>query len=653
MLSPLDTYLATIDNDDQRRAARAALTGVNQKEIKWTLLNTFVKNKLDLTQHAAEKEFETWKRQFLNFANNSNLNEESVSWANKLAAIEASSNAETYDKIGSIHDQLPVGDKFNLETLLNKIGTMAGCVTNVWIHRKSFEQLVQKDHQPFRNYYTEVIAAANKCDFHKRFCAECNQVARDERILNRIIFGINNPVARQKIFEESDLNLIKAVQIIEAAEAVRDTEKDFVSKNIQAVQKRPKKDKNSSTVPFKDVDRKHACYFCGHPWNPQHLKICPARGKICHDCGKKGHFAGTKTCKGKPMLRKENFVNRHSDAVINSIATETDTVEIQIHDHEQVYCHKAMIDTGSDWDCLGVTQLNSLGRDLKSLLPPDWEMQNTKVADGRKLTALGHYPVELRFGPKNFNTKLVIFKELDKMILSKRTLENLGIVVINKYPEEPFKDICPVTKISRILLPYNEGKIVMNINGSENKKFDLGSVTQESLIEEFSDVFHQRLDPMPGEKFRIELEANAKPCKVSYARHIPIAFKEKLKMELDTLVDNGIISPVSKPTDWCNPIVVTSKKNSDQIRLCVDFRQLNRSVARELYPTKSVLEACQNIARDEAKIFSKFDTVKGYHQIPLDEESKDLTTFITPFGRFRYERAPFGICSISEHYDRE
>ena len=97
---------------------------------------------------------------------------------------------------------------------------------------------------------------------------------------------------------------------------------------------------------------------------------------------------------------------------------------------------------------------------------------------------------------------------------------------------------------------------------------------------------------------------------------------------------------------------MTSKKNSDQIRLCVDFRQLNRSVARELYPTKSVLEACQNIARDEAKIFSKFDAVKGHHQIPLDEESKDLTTFITPFGRFRYERAPFGICSISEHYKR-
>ena len=44
--------------------------------------------------------------------------------------------------------------------------------------------------------------------------------------------------------------------------------------------------------------------------------------------------------------------------------------------------------------------------------------------------------------------------------------------------------------------------------------------------------------------------------------------------------------------------------------------------------------------------------LKGYHQCPLDEESQLLTTFITPFGRFKYLRAPYGISSISEHYNR-
>ena len=110
--------------------------------------------------------------------------------------------------------------------------------------------------------------------------------------------------------------------------------------------------------------------------------------------------------------------------------------------------------------------------------------------------------------------------------------------MINKYPEEPLKDICPVTKMNLILLPYNEGKVVMNTNESK---------TQQSLIEEFSGVLHQRSDSIPGKKFRSKPEANAEPCNVRYARHVLIAYKDKLKIELDTLRDNGIISLVSKP----------------------------------------------------------------------------------------------------------
>ena len=62
-----------------------------------------------------------------------------------------------------------------------------------------------------------------------------------------------------------------------------------------------------------------------------------------------------------------------------------------------------------------------------------------------------------------------------------------------------------------------------------------------------------------------------------------MAYKAELKAELDELVENDIIAPVSKPTSWCSPIVVTNNKNSEKVCLCVDFRQLNRLVARELY----------------------------------------------------------------------
>ena len=94
------------------------------------------------------------------------------------------------------------------------------------------------------------------------------------------------------------------------------------------------------------------------------------------------------------------------------------------------------------------------------------------------------------------------------------------------------------------------------------------------------------------------------------------------------------------------------KKDTERIRLCVDFSRLNRYVKRERYQSSTPAQAVADIAAEEAKVFTKLDALKGYHQCPLDEASQILTTFITPFGRFQFLRAPFGISSISEHYNR-
>ena len=86
--------------------------------------------------------------------------------------------------------------------------------------------------------------------------------------------------------------------------------------------------------------------------------------------------------------------------------------------------------------------------------------------------------------------------------------------------------------------------------------------------------------------------------------------------------------------------------------MCVDLSHLNRYVKRERYQSPTPAEAIADISASQAKIFTVLDAMKGYHQCPLDQESQLLTTFITPFGRFKYTRAPYGISSISEHYDR-
>ena len=97
-----------------------------------------------------------------------------------------------------------------------------------------------------------------------------------------------------------------------------------------------------------------------------------------------------------------------------------------------------------------------------------------------------------------------------------------------------------------------------------------------------------------------------------------------------------------------HPLLSYPKKT---LRVCVDLSKLNRCVHRERYQSPTPAEAVADIAAEEAKFFTVLDAQKGYHQCPLEETSQPLTTFITPFGRFKYCRAPYGLSSIAEHYN--
>ena len=111
----------------------------------------------------------------------------------------------------------------------------------------------------------------------------------------------------------------------------------------------------------------------------------------------------------------------------------------------------------------------------------------------------------------------------------------------------------------------------------------------------------------------------------------------------------GVISKVEEPTEWCAGMVVVPKPNG-KVRICVDLTKLNESVCRERHILPSVEQTLSQISG--AKIFSKLDANSGFWQIELAKESAKLTTFITPFGRFCFNRLPFGITSAPEHFQR-
>ena len=94
--------------------------------------------------------------------------------------------------------------------------------------------------------------------------------------------------------------------------------------------------------------------------------------------------------------------------------------------------------------------------------------------------------------------------------------------------------------------------------------------------------------------------------------------------------------------------MVVPKRNGG-MRLCVDLQKLNKYVKRPYYPIRTPSDPVSNIAPD-SQFFTTLDAVKGYWQVPLDEKSQNLTTFITPYGRYKFLRAPMGLMSSQDEY---
>ena len=112
--------------------------------------------------------------------------------------------------------------------------------------------------------------------------------------------------------------------------------------------------------------------------------------------------------------------------------------------------------------------------------------------------------------------------------------------------------------------------------------------------------------------------------------------------------EQGVISRVEEPTDWCTGMVVIPKPNG-KVRICVDYTKLNKNVCRELHMLPTVEATLSKLSG--AKIFSELDANSGFWQTLLAEESKQLMTFITLVGRFCFNKLPFGICSGPNIYN--
>ena len=117
----------------------------------------------------------------------------------------------------------------------------------------------------------------------------------------------------------------------------------------------------------------------------------------------------------------------------------------------------------------------------------------------------------------------------------------------------------------------------------------------------------------------------------------PLELKE-LKVQMEELVSKGFVRSSTSP--WGAPVLFVKKKDGS-LRLCIDYRELNKVTIRNQYPLPRIDDLFYQL--QGAKVFSKIDLRSGYHQLKIRSEDVPKTAFRTQYGHYEFLVMPFGL----------
>ncbi|GJT11544.1 putative reverse transcriptase domain-containing protein [Tanacetum coccineum] len=207
------------------------------------------------------------------------------------------------------------------------------------------------------------------------------------------------------------------------------------------------------------------------------------------------------------------------------------------------------------------------------------------------------------------------------------------IVCHEKVVEIPVED-------GRILRVHGEPGLKGITKALKSAKEDEPKLNDISVVREFEDVFPEDLSGLPPQRqveFHIDLVPGVTPIAKSPYCLTPSEMQE-LSGQLQELQDKGFIRPSHSP--W-GALVLFVKKKDGSLRMCIDYRELNKLTVKNRYPLPRIDDLFDQL--QGSRFFSKIDLRSGYHQLRVHENDIPKTTFRTRYGHFELMVMPFGL----------
>lgn len=491
----------------------------------------------------------------------------------------------------------------NVEQLKQKFREYCGTLTNVIIERHKFNTRCQQSGESMQAYITALKILAQTCQYGE---------LKDSLIRDRIVCGITSDSLRKQLLRETDLTLHKATQLCCVHEMSEQHKEDFQScEKVEAVNtRRPMHDSKTST-----------CGNCGQK-HQNNRRACPAFGSRCSNCSRLNHWArvcrsGRRKTTRKEVNLLEETETHSSDETESQFAIHALTqfqTKNEIHSTVKIHGSEVLlkIDTGA--------KCNVISSDLYQRVKHKEKLDKTRIVNlvaygGDTFPTLGavDLPCQLAEGI----TKITF------QVIERKATPILGL---------------------QDALRLNLIKLDKSVHQVETEQQDTFS---SNIVGEYADLFEDELGDLPV-VYKMRIDPKVTPV-IKPARKVPQSMEEKVKTELDNMIEKKVITPEPEPTEWVSQMVAAQKKNGE-IRICLDPRDLNKALQRPHHPMRTVDDVISRMAN--ARVFSTLDAKAGFWQIHLDEASSKRTTFSTPYGRHRFLRLPFGINTAPEVFQR-
>ena len=526
-------------------------------------------------------------------------------------------------------------EECTLEELIKNITEHLEPAPIVIAERHRFYSRVQANDESVSEFLAAIKALAATCEF--------NNLGLEEMLRDRLVMGMSSEQTRKVLLTERNLSFKKAVDVAIGREAAEQGAKEvgqflqgasgnvlaINSNNNHANKKYNQKPTNSGRPrPYQP------CRGCGsRHWNDE----CPFRNAKCHNCDKTGHIAKVCYTKSEGSTKQPR---KNVNSVVDCSASNWDSNSGRSHganfqntgEYDHIFqCSQStttnkkkqfvdlllqdsvnvtfQVDTGSDRTIMSEREFFNYFPEASTRPTIYSTAAVLKKYGAESIEVLGEFYTNIQFAGTIFeNEAIVVVKDNGPNLLGNDKLDRLGI---------------------KLHIPTTTS--VNSVN----------TVTSKSISDKFPILFDDKLGTFKGAEVSLEVD-ESKSAKFFKARNVPYAMRTKVDVELDNLLKNKIIEPVSY-SKWAAPIVPVLKPDGT-VRICGDYRlTANQACVVNKYPVPRIDDLFATLGG--GTVFSKLDMKSAYNQLCLAKESKPLTTINTHRGLFQYNRLCFGIAS--------